>query len=125
MAGEYVPLVMIPRFTSYIGAAEYVTVALDVSAFYKFDIAFWCGPLVGDDGTGASLSATFETSDDNDTWTEVPEIPAITTPNGHTIGNGLLRPRWLRVKIVLTEDADHVVAITCWAAGQLERRQSA
>ena len=34
--GLYVPLVMIPRFTTYIGQGTYTTAPLDVSAYSSF-----------------------------------------------------------------------------------------
>jgi len=124
MAGEYVPLVMMPRFTTYIGEATFETVALDVSEFEKLVLSVWRGPLLGNTGSGASLEITFETSDDNEHWAPFPYVPAITTAGGTTVVEVELLQRFLRSKVVLTKDGTDLVALTCWAAGHLDRRES-
>lgn len=127
MAGAYVPLVLVPRYTSYIGAGEYVTAPLDVTEFSRFVVAVWRGLLVGDPVTGAGLSISFEWSDDADAdgWFGFFGHTPITTPNGDTVVTADLSHRYLRMKITLTEDTQDVVAITIWAAGHLERREGA
>ena len=123
MAGLNVPLVMIPRFTSYVGAAAYTTAPLDVSEYGSFVLTVWRGPLVGTPVSGAALSLVFEQSDDADVWSTFTGVSAITTANANSVVTADLTMRWFRAKVTLTEDANHVVALTCWAVGNLVRRE--
>lgn len=125
MAGLYVPLVMIPRFTSYVGAGEYTTAPLDVTEFSSFNLTIWRGPLVGNLGTatGAGLSLVFQQSDDAEVWTSLLGIAAITTANASDIIAFGLTGRWFRAKLTLTADSTSIVALTVWAIGNLERRE--
>lgn len=122
MAGELVPLVMIPRFTTYVGASEYLTVPLVVSSYQSVKITVWRGKLVGAPGTGASLNVIFQTSNDAEVWTDV-SMSAITTADASELVEFAMKERWLRVRLVLTEDTDSVVALTLWAVGFLEVRE--
>ena len=121
MSGLYVPLVLIPRFTSYLGAGQFTTEPLDVTAFSKGVVTVWCGPLIG--ATGASLEFIFEMAEDPDVWTEFPFVDPIFTPNGSDVVELPLTMRWLRLKLTLDDDAAGVVALTCWAMGSLEKRE--
>ena len=120
MAGEIVPLVMIPRFTTYVGEATFTTVALDVSEFGAVQLATWLGPLVG--GAGASVDARLEASEDAEVWSALmPMVPAGT--DAHSVVHAGLPLRYLRAKLWMTADASDVAAITCWSTGFLERRE--
>lgn len=126
MSGIYIPLVMIPRFTSYVGDGDYRSVLLDVSEYAAFVLSVWRGPLVKGVGTGAGLSLTFEDSDDAEVWTTVSGTSAIVTADASSVVSAELTKRWLRVRLELTEDStDHAVALTCWAMGHLVRREQA
>jgi hypothetical protein len=111
MIGEAVPLVLVPRFSSFAGANTFTTAALRVSDYATANVALWRGPLK----TG-TFSAQFEVSHDGQDWD--PEGTAITTADDSTERSMTLTKRWLRLKIVLTGDA----AITCWCTGLLEKR---
>lgn len=125
MAGLYVPLVMIPRFTSYVGEGEYTTAPLDVTEFAGFNLTIWRGPLVGNLGsaTGAGLSLVFQQSDDAEAWTDLLGISPITTASASSIIAFGLTGRWFRAKLTLTADSTDIVALTLWAMGNLERRE--
>ena len=119
MSGQRVPLVMVPRYTSYVGPNEFTTVPLDVSEYAKAVLTLWRGELVGDDGS--TISAVFETSQDAKEWS--PAHVAIESAPGSDILDFELEDRWLRFRIVLVTPG-HEVGITCWAAGSLEMRIS-
>ena len=119
MAGELVPLVLIPRFTTYAGASTFTTIAMDVSEYQKAIVNCWRGKLTG---TSATISFEFEESTDQDSWT--------TCTNGSSADPGAetedqytpdLKKRWFRAKVTLggTDPAG-----TAWAIGYLEMRQS-
>lgn len=77
---------------------------------------------------GAGFDLVFETSEDNVVWTPISGLTAIdesnTSANGHTVRAADLTQPWLRARLTVTEDTDDVVAMTCWAAGNFERRQA-
>jgi len=120
MAGLYVPLVMIPRFTSYVGAGTYTSVAMDVSEFAHFILTVWRGPLVS--GTSPTFTMVFEESDDADVWSAFSGISTINTANANSVVESDLTRRWMRVKVTLAQSTS-TIAITCWAIGNLERRE--
>ena len=130
MAGEIVPLVMIPRFTTYAGHAsfvttpmEFITVPLDVAKYSRAVLTVFRGPLVGaTEPTPATFSLVFETSHDGVAWFEL-HTP-ITTASDTTNLDLVLDRRWFRVRVGITVSSAPASkgAITCWAAGSLVSR---
>jgi hypothetical protein len=123
MAGLYVPLVLVPRFTSYVGEGTYETAPLDVSEFARFSVTVWRGPRVGAGGSGGSFELVFEQSDDAQVWSSFTGVSAITTTDTSSIVATDLTMRWMRVKVTLVDDSNDAAAITCWVVGNLERRE--
>ena len=64
MAGELVPLVLIPRYTTYAGAETFTTIGMEVTDYEKALVNVWRGPLAG----GGAVVFTFEESTDGTTW---------------------------------------------------------
>lgn len=123
MASQIVPIVLIPRFTTYVGAGTYTTIGLEVSRFQSMNVTIWRGPLIGSVPGGAAVSIQLETSPDNETWTA--DGAPITTANAHSFVEALFTRPWMRLKVTLTADASNVVALTCWATGFVEMREAA
>lgn len=113
MSGEAVPLVLIPRYTSYVGDNTFTTVPLRVSEYAKAHITLWRGRL-----NFETFSAEFQVSHDTYQWQNALSPPTtITTVDTVDNWDIDLNHRWFRIKIVLSGDA-----ITCWATGLLEKR---
>ena len=113
MAGEAVPLVLIPRFTSYVGNNAFTTVPLRVSDYSKAHITFWRGRLLVE-----TFSAEFQVSHDAYTWQNALSPPTVITSVDACDSYSMdLNHRWFRIKIVLSGSA-----ITCWATGLLVKR---
>ena len=119
MAGELVPLVMMPRYSSLIGANTFTTIGMEVTDYSKAILNVWRSTMIGTSGT---FAVSFEESTDQSNWT--------TCTNGSAADPGadteaqyspLLTKRWFRVKIV-TAGTD--VAVSCWAIGFLEMREA-
>jgi len=117
VVGETVPVILIPRFSSYFGASDLATVPLDVSSFSKGTVTLWRGPLV-DPGT---FRLHVETSHDANTWfAEPPGSTGFDPGDDDSEIVGFTCPRrWLRVRVSLTGSQP---AVTCWCAGMLEYR---
>ena len=119
MAGLYVPLVLIPRYSTYSGAStQFATVGMDVSEYEKAVLSFWRS--VG--ANLATFTINFEESMDQITWTTCAG-GAFTDPGAATEAQYLpvLSKRWFRVTINLT--GANAVA-TCWCIGFLMQRES-
>jgi len=119
MAGELVPLVLIPRYTSYTGDSVFTTIAMDVSEYEKAIVNVWRGKLGGSTPT---FDITFEESTDQDTWTTCTNgtggDPGTETETQYA---PVLAKRWFRAKLTL---GGTMPTATAWAIGFLELRQS-
>jgi hypothetical protein len=119
MAGELVALVLIPRYSTYIGDTVFTTIAMDVTEFTKAIVNVWRGPLLG---SAPTYALSFEESTDQVTWTTCANgtggDPGEDTEDQYTPD---LKKRWFRAKLVL---AGAGAAVTTWAIGFLEMRES-
>jgi len=120
--GELVPIVLVPRFSSFFGAGEYATVPLDISAFAGGGATLWRGKMVG---TSPTFELYTESSHDGYAWFGYPiggggvPIPYDPGDDGSMeVGVGL-QHRYFRVRIVLGGTDP---GVTCWLAGMLEYR---
>jgi len=117
MAGELTPLVMIPRYSTYVGAHTFTSIALDVTSYSKAYVSVWRGAMTG---TGPTFAVSFEESTDQVVWTTCTNgsggDPGTNTEAQYTPD---LNKRYFRIKVVLggTDPAG-----SCWAMGSLERR---
>lgn len=128
MAGELVPVVMLPRYTVFAGkfissdaGGGYTTIAMDVTEYQNAIINVWRNALLPNAG-GATFKVIFEESTDQVSWSE-----CATSPSGQDPGvktevqyTAALTRRWFRVRIELGGNND--AAVTCWAVGFLEQR---
>lgn len=119
MAGELVPLVLLPRYTTYAGDTNFTTIAMDVTQYENAILNVWRGKIVGTTGSPA-VTFTFEESTDQDSWTTCSGTsPGDPGENSEAQFTLTLKKRWFRVKVVLG-NADNV--LSCWAVGFLEER---
>lgn len=117
MATVQVPLILIPRYTTYLGTMVYPSLAIDVSAFERVRLTGWRGPLVG---TGTTFTMQLQDSMDRVTWASlVAPIDPGSGGLGTEIGANLTRP-WLRV---LADVAGANAGATCYLDGFLFRRE--
>ncbi|MCK6478981.1 MAG: hypothetical protein HUU06_00400 [Planctomycetaceae bacterium] len=123
MIGALVPIVLLPRFSSFVGAGTYTTEPIPVEGFDKGQLMFWRGPLVG--GAPSNPFRTyFEESHDASAWSEAATTPSqpVTTANtleGYAVH---FKKRWFRIRVVLAANASGVVGISLWMVGELEQR---
>ena len=119
MAGTLVPLVLIPRYSSYVGAQTFTTIGMDVSNYSTAIVNVWRGPLTG---TSPTFVVSFEESTDQDSWSACVGggggDPGTDTEVQYT---PTLGKRWFRATIVL---AGTDPAATGWGIGFLELREA-
>lgn len=119
MIGKAVPLVLVPRYTTYVGESTFTTAPLRVSEYVQAHVTLWRGPLIGA-GRGGSFTAEFQVSHDGNDWENA--IAAVTTVNRSNAYDVPLSRRWLRLKVTLSVSTGSDVGITLWATGLLEKR---
>jgi hypothetical protein len=119
MAGELVPLVMLPRYTTLTGATDFTTIGMEVADYTSAILNIYRGP-VANSGT---FAITLEESTDQQSWSTCSGTTASYDPGSGTEGQqtATLKKRWFRVKITLTGTDP---AVSCWALGFLEMRES-
>ena len=119
MKGEQEPVVLVPRYTSFLGSGSFTTVPINLEPYSKVTISLWRGYMPG--SGPPTFKFYFEDSHDAETWT--PFDPSGTDPGANPASPGsvsydLIR-RWFRVRVELTGSN---TGVTCWAVGMLERR---
>jgi hypothetical protein len=121
MAGELVPLVMAPRFSTYSSSAgdAFTTIAMDVTEYEKAIVNFWMNLNMG---TSPVVTVTFQESTDQVNWTTCGGSASGTPAGGvETQYIPTISKRWFRLHLSVTGTN---VVFTCWAVGFLEERQS-
>jgi hypothetical protein len=113
-------IVLLPRFTTLVGASSFTTLPVDVSKYGSAQFQLWRGPLRG---TPAAFLAYLEESLDAEHWVLGPSTPTgydpatddptLTRPKLFSYG---FRLRWFRIRIELSGTAP---GCTCWAEGLL------
>jgi hypothetical protein len=116
--GPYVPLVLLPRYTTLSGNTTFTTIAMDVTDYEKAVVDFWRSAgaaLIG-------LTIAFEESMDQVTWTPCAGGP-FTDPGANSQTQFLpeLTKRWFRISV--TPSAASCV-VTLWCIGFLGMRES-
>ena len=122
MPGQLVPLVLLPRFTTYSGDDDYSTIGMDVTAYSSAIINIWRNTLVG---TSGNPDFFLEESSDQVSWS-LCTVTGATQPLHGTAGQEVqyvaaLTKRWFRIRVALP-NANNIG--TCYAVGFLEERLS-
>lgn len=117
MAGVDAGLVLLPRFTTLVGATSFVTAPLDLSQQGGAQFQVWRGPIRVASGSG-TLTMYMEESLDCQSWALGPLSPpgTVIPENDPKFFSYDLRLRWFRVRFVLA-GTDPMVVV--WAGGLL------
>lgn len=121
MAGLFVPLVLIPRYTTYTGAngTSFTTVGMDVSDYEKAVVSFFRTAGV----SLTNVTINFEESTDQVTWTTCSGGPFNDPGAGtETQFQPVITKRWFRINVTINSGAN--AAVTCWCLGFLMQRES-
>lgn len=119
MAGERVPVVLVPRFTTFVGASDFVPFVLDVTAYAALELTVWRAPLVG---TTPIFRVFCYESIDRVLWSECSGPQGDEPPESvETPYVWQLTSRWLRLRLALGGTNP---GVTCWAQGFLVRRET-
>ena len=122
MAGEFVPVVMLPRFATFAGTGDFATIAMEVSEYQATVLSAWRGvPVAG----SPTFGMYFEESIDQLYWSDCTVTASSGTgpgwdPTSETQYTIKLTKRWFRVRVNLNGAP---AVVSCWAVGFLEARE--
>lgn len=111
MAGLQVPIILIPRFSTFVGPEIYRGLALDVTAFSRLTLTAWSG---FQPGASPTVTMTVQGSFDRQQWDDI-NVPAWSLAPGTEIDvSADLSAPWLRYVLVVSGAGS---MLTCWAQG--------
>ena len=118
MVGKRFPLVMVPRFSTYIGSGEFASLGIDVSKFVEARVHVWRGEM---SGTGIlALTVKFEESTDRVVWFDCDGGAPLAIPEDDETSFDLtLSRQYLRIVPTV---AGTDPAVTLYAVGHLNQR---
>lgn len=119
MAGKQTPVVLIPRYTSFVGPTQFYMDPLPVSAYSAFSVTLWVGIYAG--GAPAAYFG-FQESNDGVDWTDCDGVAPLLVPSGPSSQDltRSLTKAWVRASVGLTGAG---TALTCYCLGYLEQRE--
>ena len=116
--GQLVPVVLYPRFTTFVGeGVPFRTFPLDVAAYEGAQLSFWRGPMLGD--MSPILKFFLEESQTQDKWTI---LGSAVEPGEavETLVDVTFTRKWFRVTAEISLGPGYV---TCWGQGFLVKRE--
>lgn len=119
MAGQNVPVVLVPRYTTYLGPQQFLGEAIPVSPYERVSVVYWQGPYL----SGATaVRLYFQQSNDGSTWSDCPGGPWAPTSvlPGEFPFSADLTMAWMRLVVSLTGAGS---GLTCWVRGFFEKRE--
>lgn len=125
MSGAESALVLIPRFTSFVGEGERTSVPIDVSSYSSAQIELWRGPLFGSgDDTPAKFRAYLEESLDGVTWQPPADVAHGYDPGAEksAVLSHMFTMRWFRIRVKVDIGSGFpptTPMVSCWAEGML------
>lgn len=118
MAGERVPVVLVPRFSTYVGSDDFWSLPIDVEAYSSIELTCWRAPLVG---TTPMFRIHAMESIDRVGWEHCPgssgDDPGA---DNETLYTWPLSKRWFRLRTVVGGTNP---GVTWWAQGFLIKRE--
>lgn len=120
MAGRNVPIVLIPRFSTYVGQTTCWSQPIPVSAYSGLTFDFWNATMNGAPAAGVQIDV--QQSNDNVSWeTCQGGSPFIRSPGtGQAQLTAVLNKAWMRFGVTPLGTQP---GITCWAQGFFELRE--
>jgi hypothetical protein len=116
MSGRNVPVVLLPRYTTYIGGGSYPTLPIPSSAYGGLSATFWMGNGVGPPG----VTLAWMESNDLETWTVCAGGLTSPTPNAVLPSIVTLTKAWFRLVVILANPND---GATMWCEGFFQLRE--
>ena len=120
MESLVIPIVLIPRFTTFAGKdTNFRTHAIAVTEYESIEVFIWRGDLAD---AGWSVNFTVEESMDQQSWTTV--IYAAPSAKSEQRTTGTLTKSYVRANLALSASGGDFPIVTAYAVGNLIRRKS-
>ena len=113
-AGEKVPMVFFPRFTTFVGNTTFSTTPIDMLGFSGFSVTAFRGKMTG---TSPSISFEIQQSADLEDWHDLEtawNVPESTSETRVIIPSR----RYVRMAVILGGSDP---SVTCFAVGYADR----
>lgn len=126
MIGQQIPLILVPRYTSYMGAGDYLSAPIDVTPYSEGSVTVWRGELLGGGPPPPSFKFYVQVSTDAKAWSDWPlHVQGSNDYVDPGTDATILAPfpcdrRWIRARVVLGGGSSP--AVSCWAAGFVVQR---
>lgn len=119
MAGKQTPVVLIPRYTSFVGPTQFYMDPIPVSAYSKLTLTLWVGIY---SGAAPAAYFGFQESNDGEDWADCDGVAPLLVPSGPSSQDltRSLTKAWVRASVGLTGAG---TALTCYCLGYLEQRE--
>ncbi len=118
-AGEKVPMVFFPRFSSFVGDGSYYTTPIDMLGFGQFSVSGWRGKLLGT--TSPTFGFLLQESADLESWENLDGVAWDPLEDGTDTKTHTPTRRYVRMAVVLATSGGSDAQATCWAVGFAER----
>ena len=105
-------VLLLPRYTSFVGAGTRLTQPMNVRAYASAIVTF---TFVAGLGAGPTVLISLQESPDLEIWTDVGDTLAHGTPESRTF-----KFEWIRLKLVISGTDP---AFTCWCVGDFVLRE--
>jgi hypothetical protein len=118
MPGRSVPVVIVPRWTTFSGPGDFFSMPLAISAYDRLVLSYMRGNLVG---TTPGLLLLCQESNDLDAWTDCGgSTPSSSVPFVEDQFTFDLTKAWLRFGV---SPVGASTSVTCYAMGFFELRE--
>lgn len=124
MAGLSVPVVMVPRFTTFCGGVAFETMAIDISRYSGAELTVWRGEMAG---TSPAFKVTFQESTDGTagSWTDCTGGAQTSVSEDSQTQFALTFTKRLFRALIELETSDSTIPVgTGWISGFFEQRVS-
>ena len=123
MSGTVQKVVLLPRFTTFVGAGDFLTAPVNVRQFAQGLISVWRGRESVVPGLD-DFTVTLQESPDLEIWNDVASL--VPDANEELSATADFDLEWVRLKINLSLDGSPAQepSVTCWAVANLVPRES-
>jgi hypothetical protein len=115
--GEVDKVILLPRYTTLVGATDFITAPINVRPYATANISVWRGEILG---TNDSFTLIVQESPDLTEWKT---LESFSTSAGDEDTEAVaFTMDWIRVKVTLTGSDP---SVSCWCVGEFARRELA
>jgi hypothetical protein len=115
--GEVDKVILLPRYTTLVGATDFITAPINVRPYATANISVWRGAMLG---TTPTFSLVIQESPDLTEWSTLESYS--TGAGSEDTKSVTFTMDWIRVKVTI---GGAQPGVSCWAVGEFARREVA